>query len=72
MQALLTRAQGDVLVLFVTDTDGRVAEATVAEPLGSGLDALAERIVRTMRFVPPTVNGVPTVFRSQVTVSFRR
>ncbi|MDX1420060.1 MAG: TonB family protein [Rubricoccaceae bacterium] len=69
--ALPDGAGGDALVLFATDGTGRVTEAAVAEPLGRGLDALAERVVRAMAFVPPVVDGTETGFRSQVVVRFR-
>ena len=61
---------GDVLVLFQTDPEGHVIRTAVARPLGGGLDALAEDLVRSMRFVPPIVEGRPTGLRSQVVVRF--
>lgn len=66
------RLEGEVLVLFQTDPSGRVIRTAVPMPLGGGLDALAEGIVREMRFVPPVVDGLPTGLRSQVTVRFER
>ena len=70
--ALMTRAAGDVLVLFVTDDDGWVIRAEVAEPIGSGLDIVAEQIVRTMHFKLQSVEDLPAALRSQVTVAFNR
>ncbi len=64
------RISGDVLVLFATDRDGRVIRTAVSSPIGGGLDGFAESLVRDMRFVPPTVGGVPTGLRSQVLVRF--
>lgn len=66
------RLEGDVLVLFQTDATGRVIRTAVPTPLGGGLDALAEDLVREMRFVPPVVQGMPTGLRSQVVVRFER
>ena len=66
------RIEGDVLVLFQTDRDGRVVRTAVASPIGGGLDGLAEALVREMVFVPPVVNGIPTGLRSQVVVRFER
>lgn len=66
------RLDGEVLVLFQTDATGRVIRTAVPTPLGGGLDALAEGIVRDMRFLPPVVDGLPTGLRSQVTVRFER
>jgi TonB family protein len=63
-------AGGDVLVLFQTDASGRVIRTAVPLPVGGGLDAVAEEIVREMRFVPPVVDGQPTGLRSQVVVRF--
>ena len=68
--AEIGRIEGDVLVLFQTDRDGTVVRTAVPTPLGGGLDALAEELVRQMRFAPPTVSGQPTGLRSQVTVRF--
>ena len=62
--------EGDVLVLFQTDRDGAVIRTAVPTPLGGGLDALAEDLVRQMRFEPPTVGGQRAGLRSQVTVRF--
>lgn len=62
--------RGDALVLYVTDNTGRVVRTAVARPLGGGLDALAEGLVQSIRFVPPVVDGQPAVVRSQVTVRF--
>ena len=70
--ALMTRAAGEVLVLFVTDNDGWVIRAEVAEPIGSGLDIVAEQIVRTMHFKLQSVDGLSAALRSQVTVAFNR
>jgi len=70
--APMTRAGGDVLVLFVTDDDGWVIRAEVAEPIGSGLDIVAEQIVRTMHFKLQSVEDLPAALRSQVTVAFNR
>ena len=68
----LDRASGDALVLFVTDDTGRVTEAAVAEPVGNGFDALAERLVLAMTFEPLIVEGLPARLRSQVLVRFSR
>ncbi|MEM0961864.1 MAG: TonB family protein [Bacteroidota bacterium] len=68
--ATVGRIEGDVLVLFQTDRTGRVIRTAVPTPLGGGLDALAEEIVREMTFVAPTVDGQATGLRSQVIVRF--
>ncbi len=70
--APMTRAGGDVLVLFVTDNDGWVIRAEVAESIGSGLDIVAEQIVRTMHFKLQSVEGLQAALCSQVTVAFNR
>lgn len=68
--ASVGRIEGDVLVLFQTDASGRVVRTAVPQPIGGGLDGLAEEIVREMRFAPPTVDGQETGLRSQVVVRF--
>jgi TonB family protein len=70
LRAETGRTEGEVLVLFQTDPDGRVIRTAVASPIGGGLDALAESIVREMVFVAPVVSGLPTGLRSQVLVRF--
>ena len=69
-RAQSNRTGGDLLVLFVTDAQGRVVETAIDRTLGDGLDALAEQIVLAMRFIPPVVDGQPTALRSQVVVRF--
>lgn len=66
-----SRLGGDVLVLFQTDASGHVVRTAVPRPVGGGLDALAEEIVRGMRFIPVRADGQTTGLRSQVVVRFR-
>ena len=61
---------GEVLVLFQTDASGAVVRTAVPRPIGGGLDALAEEIVRSMQFIPARADGQPTGLRSQVVVRF--
>jgi len=70
--ASVGRVDGDVLVLFMTDASGRVVRTAVPSPIGGGLDALAEDLVREMRFVPPVFDGEPAGLRSQVLVRFHQ
>ena len=70
--ALQGRSSGDVLVMFVTDTEGTVVRTEIAEPVTPEVDAVAEEIVRTMRITPPQVDGQNAVLRSQVRVRFSR
>lgn len=64
------RAAGEVVVLYQTDTSGRVVRTAVPVLLGGGLDAMAEALVSEMLFAPPVVDGLPAVLRSQVAVRF--
>ena len=68
--AVASRLGGDVLVLFQTDTRGAVVRTAVPRPIGGGLDAIAEEIVRAMRFRPVRADGQATRLRSQVVVRF--
>ncbi|HYE96306.1 MAG TPA: TonB family protein [Rubricoccaceae bacterium] len=61
--------QGDVLVLFVADTTGRIIRAVPARRRG-GLEEAAAALVRQMRIIPPRIGGVPAELRSQVVVRF--
>ncbi|MEM6325876.1 MAG: energy transducer TonB [Bacteroidota bacterium] len=69
-RAVASGLRGEVLVLLQTDATGRVIQTAVPRPIGGGLDALAEDLVRTMQFRPPRVRGLPTGLRSQVLVRF--
>jgi TonB family protein len=64
------RINGEVLVMFVADESGSVAEAVIARGLGGGVDERALDIVRSMRFHPPVIQGQPTELRSQILVRF--
>ena len=68
--AAASRLGGDVLVLFQTDARGTVVRTAVPRPIGGGLDAIAEEIVRAMRFTPVRADGQATRLRSQVVVRF--
>jgi TonB family protein len=54
--------QGTVTIEAVVRTSGRVGDARVTKPLGSGLDAEAIKTIRQWRFEPGTKDGkaVPT------------
>lgn len=70
--AQMTPTAGNVLVLFSTDEEGWVVQTEVTEPIGSGLDIVAEQIVRTMHFKLQSVVGHPATMSSHVTVAFNR
>lgn len=51
--------------------DGLVRRATVAQPIGLGLDESAIDTVKTWKFAPAMADGTPKPFRSAVEVIFR-
>jgi periplasmic protein TonB len=64
------KVQGTVVVEFVIDVDGRVADPRVVRSVPL-LDAAALEAVRQWRFVPATRRGRPVATRSRAPVSFR-
>ncbi len=69
-KARVARLEGDVVLWLVVGVHGEVEQATVAKPLGLGLDESALRTVRTWKFKPATLHGVPIRARVMVEVSF--
>lgn len=68
--ARVGQIDGTIRVLFQSDANGNVVRTAVPIPLGGGLDALAEDIVRMMQFEPDVVDGRARGLRSQVFVRF--
>jgi len=60
-----------VLVYALIAKDGTMADAQVVNPTGDGLDARAERAVRTWKFKAATCSGRPIAIEMQVEVEFR-
>ncbi len=62
--------QADVVLLIDIDVEGAVTQAEVKTPAGQGFDEAAVAAVKTMRFSPATVDGVPTPVRIAYTYRF--
>lgn len=69
--ALEAGLEADVLLQIDVLVDGSVGEVTVQEPAGYGFDEAATAAVKSMRFEPATVDGVPTPVRISYTYRFR-
>ena len=63
------KIQGVVLLEFVVDEKGRVADARVLEAV-PGLNQAALDTIESWRFAPATVNGVPVRVKAQAPVAF--
>ena len=61
---------GSVLVKFVVDPYGRVANAVVVSSTFPAFDEPALRAVLKWRFKPGTKNGVPAAFRMDIPIEF--
>jgi TonB family protein len=59
-----------VISLMVTE-GGDPVNVHVASQAGYGLDEVAVQTVRGYRYRPATIDGIPTVFSTTVTMSFR-
>jgi periplasmic protein TonB len=70
-EARKAKYQGTVVLWCVVGPDGRVHETRVARSLGMGLDEKALAAVRTWRFAPAYLNGVPVAVQINIEVSFR-
>ena len=69
-QARKSKFSGTVQLAIVVNTDGDVADAKVAKPVGHGLDQEAIDTVKTWKFKPATRNGIPVPVRVAVEVTF--
>jgi len=71
-QARRDQIEGTVEVWITIDSQGSVVEAQeMSKPLGDGLDEKAIETVKTWKFKPATLEGVPVPVRVRVEVSFR-
>jgi TonB family protein len=63
--------QGTVVLWILVSETGDVTDTTVVKPLGMFLDQNALQKVRTWKFEPARLNGVPVPVKVAVEVSFR-
>ncbi|MCB9730481.1 MAG: TonB-dependent receptor [Deltaproteobacteria bacterium] len=70
-EALEAGVEADVVLQLDVLADGTVGEVSVKEPAGQGFDEAAVAAVKTLRFEPATVDGVPTPVRITYTYRFR-
>lgn len=69
-EARRARTQGELALWLAIGNDGRVEDAVLVRPLGSGLDEQALETVSTWRFKPATKDGVPIQVIVYAEVSF--
>lgn len=62
--------QGDILLQFAVTSTGDPSDIAVLRPIGCGLDDQAVRAVRTWKFKPATLKGIPVPVQIEVEVSF--
>lgn len=62
---------GTVVLWLVVNSQGDIEQASVAKPLGLGLDQNALRTAWTWKFKPATRAGSPVPVRVTVEVAFR-
>jgi protein TonB len=70
-EAQEARIEGDVPLLILVDTTGRVVDVRVQRKAGYGLDEAAMNAVRQWTFKPRSLNGLPIAVRVQWTMHFR-
>ena len=66
------RIEGRVVVRFIVDTDGRVRETSVPEPLHPLLDEAALKAVWSMESVPAQKDGERVTVQLRVPIGFWR
>lgn len=62
--------QGDVIVEVTIDAQGQVVETKVLQAIGHGLDEKILSTLRTWRFTPATLDGVPVASKHDVHFHF--
>ncbi|WP_457652097.1 type IX secretion system periplasmic lipoprotein PorW/SprE [Rhodocaloribacter sp.] len=70
--AARAQLEGDVVVRFVVDEEGRPSDVEVMSGIGAGCDEEAVRAVRTARFVPGIREGKPVKVKMTLVIPFRR
>ena len=70
--AARAQLEGDVVVRFVVDEEGRPSDVEVMSGIGAGCDEEAVRAVRAARFVPGIRDGKPVKVKMTLVIPFRR
>ena len=70
--AARAQLEGDVVVRFVVDEEGRPSDVEVMSGIGAGCDEEAVRAVRAARFVPGIRDGKPAKVKMTLVIPFRR
>ncbi len=71
-EAIDKKIEGQTVVEFVVDTDGKVTNAKMASGLGSGCDEEVLRVVALMpTWIPGTVDGTPVKVKMNIPVMFQ-
>ncbi len=68
--ARLNRQQGTVVMLASIDENGKVREPYVIVSAGPLLDGAALRAIRTWRYRPASLDGIPVTVDTTITVVF--
>ena len=63
--------EGDVVVRFIVDEEGRARDIEVMSGIGAGCDEEAVRAVREARFVPGMQDGRPVKVKMTLVIPFR-
>jgi TonB family protein len=72
LQARQDKIQGNVELSIIIDPQGNVTQAQeISKPLGGGLDDKAIETVKTWKFKPATLEGVPVPTRATIVITFR-
>jgi len=69
-EARVAAIQGRLVLEFVVETDGRVSNITVLQPLHPSCDSAAVRALRISRFAPGVHNGVTIPVKMRLPVRF--
>ncbi len=71
-EASKTGTEGNVVLSFIIEKDGRVSHVEIIEPLGSGCDEEAVRVIKSLpQLIPAQKDGKPVRVRYEIAVKFR-
>ena len=70
-EAKAQRIEGDIMVSFFVEADSTTSEVKALKDLGAGTKAEAERLVKSMKFIPALQGGKAIRQSMMISVLFR-
>jgi hypothetical protein len=70
-EAKANKAQGDIMVSFIVETDSSITSMKVISDVGYGCGDGLKEVLGKMKYIPALVNGVPMRSKVIITVPVR-